>query len=373
MAISDSIRARYPHEAPKREDFGTDEAYAEALMRYYKGQAELTEGFFSAIPFAAITTLGDGTIAYANAQAQQLFGLTPADFVRHQANDFLHDADGNPIGVQIGRRVAAGEVIRQEAVYVRRPDGRRELRLLSVAPVFMPGTLHLARAIGLFLDPGPLERELETLRVLNKTLHDALDRANEDVNEYRVLAYTDEMTGLHNKRAFSEIARPAIEDARRKNRSVAIFFFDPDEFKEKNDRYGHSVGDELIRELAGRLRDVSDSYGGTVARFGGDEFYALFLDTDKDKFEEIAKAFAFTLRFSYDAVNAESRLVETFLMTVSIGGVLRSGATIPDLGKLCAEADKAMYECKKGGKGETKTLPYVLRLPRVLSSKPPLP
>ncbi|MEI7512733.1 MAG: sensor domain-containing diguanylate cyclase [Candidatus Uhrbacteria bacterium] len=372
MDVSQSIRVRYPHEAPGREDSESDAAYAEALMRFYRGQAELTEGFFAAIPFAAVTTLGDGSIAYANAQGQQLLGLNPADFSRHRATEYLHDADGNAIGRLVGERVTEGEVIRQETVYVRRPDGRRDMRLLSIAPVFMPGTRNLVRAIGLFQDPGPIERELESLRVLNRSLADALERSNVEVDTFRELAYTDEMTGLMNKRAFSEFARPMIEDARRKKRSVAMFFFDPDDFKEKNDLYGHAAGDELIREIAGRLREVSDAFDGTIVRFGGDEFYGLFLDVSKDRFEEIARTFAETLRFYFEAKRKETYVYESFLVTVAIGGVLRIGTTIPDLGELCAEADLAMYQCKESGKGEGKTKPFVLSLPRIHSAKPPI-
>jgi diguanylate cyclase (GGDEF)-like protein len=371
LTITDSIRARYPHETPVRESFASDAEYTEAVLRYFKGQAELTEGFFSAIPFAAVTTLGDGAIAYANSMAQQLFGLTPADWPRHRATEFLHDAEGNPVGEGIGKRVAGGEVLRQEAVYVRRPDGRHEMRLLSIAPVFMPGTRNLARAIGLFQDPGPLEHELESLRVLNRTLRESFQTVQTRAEEFRVLAYTDDMTGLMNKRAFSEMARPAIEEARRKNTSIGLFFFDPDCFKERNDTYGHAVGDELIREIAIRLREVAERHGGTVARFGGDEFYALFQGKNAEELDRVAQDFAATTRFTYEAENLESHREESFELVLSIGGVLRIGSVIPDLGPLLKEADKAMFESKRSGRGPAKEKPYVLRLPRLASSLPP--
>lgn len=363
--LSERVRARYPHVAPERSAFATEEEYLKELLVFWKGQAELTEGSFAALPHAVVTTLYDGTFAYANAQAQALFGLTPSDLSRHRANDYLYDADGHAIGIAIGKRIAAGEVIRAEAVYVKRPDGHRELRMLAVVPVFAAGTQTLVRAIGFFMDPSACERENESLRGLNKSLNESFAAATADVERYRAMAYTDEMTGLPNKRAFGEHGRPAIEEARRKDESIALFFADVDKLKPVNDNYGHQAGDEVIREVAGRLRAVAIPAGGFVARYAGDEFYILFQGLDDTRFQEISNDLARMLHFQVEAMNLTTKQLDSFDIVVAIGGVIRKGALIPDLGQLIQKADKVMYASKHKGTGE----PY-LSIPS-LSSKPP--
>ncbi len=150
----DKLRDRYPHTPPVRSDYDTEEAYDEARLRFYQGQAELTEGIFSVMPFPVVSTLYDGTIVYANTLAQQMFGLTRDDLARHKAHEFLCDAEGKSVGDRIGRRILAHDTIRQETVYVRRVvDDRRELRVLTVTPIPIPGSQTIVRAVGFFQDP----------------------------------------------------------------------------------------------------------------------------------------------------------------------------------------------------------------------------
>ncbi|MCC6563602.1 sensor domain-containing diguanylate cyclase [Candidatus Uhrbacteria bacterium] len=378
----DKIRdSRYPHQMPEQEGFDTPESFETALMRYYKGQAELTERFFEALPFAAISTLHDGTVVYANSPAQLLFGLTKADLARHKANDFLFDADGNSIGVEIGRRLTKGQIIRQEAVYVRASEGESSLRMLSVTPVFASGTQTLVRAIGFFMDPSACEHENVTLRTLNQELQtalvakeDELERLRVEASSLRVQVDTDDLTGVMNKPAFSRNARMRIEEQRRKRGSAGLLFLDPDDFKLLNDTYGHDIGDELIQELASRGRLIAEKYGGLFARFGGDEFYALFTDLDATKFEMIVGEFAETMPFETEAENAKTRIREKFRVGVSFGGCFRTSGVIPDLRLLLKEADRAMYDCKESGKGIDRPKPYVVSFSHAQSSsKPPSP
>ncbi|KAA0207000.1 diguanylate cyclase [Candidatus Uhrbacteria bacterium] len=370
---NDIIRKRYPHAPPDRSEYDTEEGYQSARLRFCESQAELTTWIFETLPYPVVFTLHDGTIAFANVHAQQLLGLTREDVSRHTALEFLYDADGRSIGESVGRRLAAHEMIRQEAVYVLRPDGRRELRILTVTPIQVPGFQTIVRAVGIFQDPTTCERELESLRVLNEQLAKAFNALKEDVERFRILAYTDDMTGVANRRAFWEGFRDAVGEARRERGSIALFYFDPDGFKEKNDTYGHREGDNLVRAVAGRLRSVADAFDGTIARLGGDEFCVYFRGVNAARYAEIANAFAEVTRFEFEARRKGTREKETFLMTVSFGGSLQVDGIIPEPGELYDEADDAMFECKESGKGESKFLPYVLRYPHIHSSAPPKP
>jgi diguanylate cyclase (GGDEF)-like protein/PAS domain S-box-containing protein len=372
----DRIRERYPHTPPDEKQFegGVESPeYKAALLQYCGGQAELTQGFFEAVPYPAVTTLHDGTFAFANAPAQQLFGLTPTDLPNHRANDFLFDAQGRPIGVSIGERIITGEVIRSEAVYVRRPDGHLELRMLSVAPVKAQGTQTLVRAIGLFLDPTPAERELESLRMLNRELNRELERLSKESVQNLRLAHTDEMTGLPNARAYWNAIRQATEDQRIERGSMAVFYFDCDGFRANNEKYGHPCVNNMIRAVATRLRAVTDSHKGFVARVGGDEFVAFFRGVSEATYGQLAAAFTDALRFRFDACEKGKREKTQILISVSIGGAIHLNGEIPELGEFEGEAEDAMYESKHSGRGEEKRLRCVLRSAPTHSPVPPKP
>ena len=95
------------------------------------------------------------------------------------------------------------------------------------------------------------------------------------------LSKYDGLTGVHNRHFFEEVARLVLQDARRYKRSIHIVLFDLDNFKEINDTYGHEAGDKVLKVFA---KSVSSSIreSDIFARFGGDEFTALFHDCDKE-------------------------------------------------------------------------------------------
>ncbi|MBN2448249.1 MAG: diguanylate cyclase [Phycisphaerae bacterium] len=98
----------------------------------------------------------------------------------------------------------------------------------------------------------------------------------------RTLAWTDDLSQLHNRRYFEErldelLARAAADQSR-----VTVLFFDIDDFKGYNDAYGHDVGDDLIREVAVLLKRCSRA-DDVVARYGGDEFAIIFWDAEQPR------------------------------------------------------------------------------------------
>ena len=88
------------------------------------------------------------------------------------------------------------------------------------------------------------------------------------------LAYHDGLTGLSNRIHLEERLALAIADARRYDDRLGMGYIDLDHFKPVNDRYGHAAGDDVLVQIAGRLREGVQQ--DTVARLGGDEFVVLF-------------------------------------------------------------------------------------------------
>jgi diguanylate cyclase (GGDEF)-like protein/PAS domain S-box-containing protein len=101
-----------------------------------------------------------------------------------------------------------------------------------------------------------------------------------DLTEGRVmqLAYNDPLTGLPNRKLMMDRLEQAIVSAKRRNSHLALLFIDLNEFKEVNDAHGHKAGDQLLIEIANKLRDVVRRENDTIARIVGDEFLILLTD-----------------------------------------------------------------------------------------------
>ena len=158
------------------------------------------------------------------------------------------------------------------------------------------------------------------------------------------IATHDTLTGLANRRVLTERLSHALARAERTGDAVALLFIDLDGFKSVNDLHGHGAGDEVLMEVAKRLRDVARG-SDFVARLGGDEFVIL-LDVDVHPGSPSSLAARV-----FDALSAPCRFAGGHAMIGASIGV----AMHPPLSNLAADlirrADAAMYEAKNAGKG----------------------
>ncbi len=159
------------------------------------------------------------------------------------------------------------------------------------------------------------------------------------------LARTDGLTGLLNHRIFHRVLNSKMKQLDRGYKEgFAVLMVDVDHFKAVNDTYGHPVGDEVLRELAGRLcgglRELD-----TVARYGGEEF-AVILDT-ADRESAAAIADKLVTSVSDKPFRTEAGPLD---ITVSIGYSLQKGGDGKTPQDLIERADKALYEAKRSGR-----------------------
>lgn len=162
-------------------------------------------------------------------------------------------------------------------------------------------------------------------------------------------AASDALTGLPNRRAFAHQIDAEGKRAHRYGGALSVLLIDVDHFKLINDRYGHLVGDEVLRHLAATLRRHLPRASDIVARFGGDEFAVVLPQTDGDAAVMVAER----LRAAVACASITTNLGELSL-TVSIG--IGSSAPVcvdisqPTTLDLLEDADRALYESKREGR-----------------------
>jgi len=174
-------------------------------------------------------------------------------------------------------------------------------------------------------------------------------------HELRHAARTDELTQLPNRSVLLSAIEQAIARGRdQQGYQFAVLFMDFDRFKQVNDTLGHSVGDELLRQIASRMQDSlrpgdsliqTSDFAHVAARIGGDEFVVLLDD----------------IRGDLDAEIVASRLIDVLSMPYSIGvhrvvssasiGIVTSTHAADDADSVLRDADIAMYEAKRTGRG----------------------
>jgi len=165
------------------------------------------------------------------------------------------------------------------------------------------------------------------------------------VKAHKTAASIDPLTGLFNRRGFSELTGRMITREQAAGRPVTVLIFDIDHFKQVNDRFGHPAGDEILRLFANvlvhtlRITDI-------VGRIGGEEFAAM-LPCPID--EAVVAADRVRTVFASAGVQVDDTPLAT---SVSVG--VAGGPAGTDLNALLAAADTALYRAKRGGRNRVE-------------------
>jgi diguanylate cyclase (GGDEF)-like protein len=161
------------------------------------------------------------------------------------------------------------------------------------------------------------------------------------------MAETDPLTGAANRRSLeSEFARivkmPSVQD-----RAFAVLMIDVDHFKQINDTFGHSVGDDVLREVAARCRTALRE-NDLFARFGGEEFVAVLVAPQAAELTAIAER---VRRSIADPAISSGPLSIPLTVSVGVASGLRQDASPESfLAALIAQADSALYTAKQSGR-----------------------
>ncbi|MGZ6061757.1 MAG: diguanylate cyclase [Polyangiales bacterium] len=229
-----------------------------------------------------------------------------------------------------------------------------EVRSILIVPLTLHdrslGTLVLgARRRGAFRELSEGGGARRTLEVLASHIATSLANARM-LAKLEELATTDGLTGLLNKRVLLELGQQKVRAAARYGKPLSVIQTDIDHFKKVNDTYGHDVGDQVIKGLAGILRRLKRSTD-YVARFGGEEFVIICEETDSVGAVHLAERVREELsRTTFHASSGP------FQVTCSLGVATHpaDGTTWDDLYKA---TDEALYVSKRGGRNRTTLAP----------------
>jgi diguanylate cyclase (GGDEF)-like protein len=193
--------------------------------------------------------------------------------------------------------------------------------------------------------------EINTFATRLDAAYKELESTNARLKE---TSFKDEVTGLYNRRFFSLRLEEELSRYRRFNHPVSVVLLDLDGFKAVNDEYGHTVGDDTLREVAQILMKHSRGIN-VVSRYGGDEFAVLLVETSKAG----ARLYADRIR----EVVAKYPFSHGKVITASFGV-----SSLPDDEAGTAEdlfrsADEALYTAKRAGKNQVAASPSPQRVP----------
>jgi len=283
----------------------------------------------------------DEEIVLANEAFAERCGRTTADLLGAKVSglDWRNRADdASPRQLPWTEAIRSGRARKGDAVRLFDRDGNASALVISCSPV-LDGWGRGKGAIVTFDDVTELEKRSQDLSAALNELEKSRDEIRLQNEELQVLATTDPLTGIANRRSFFEESQQAFEDARARGTPLSFVMADVDHFKKVNDAYGHASGDSVIKAVAQLWRGVLDS-SRRVCRYGGEEFCMRLEGYDA----EAARALAESVRGKVAAP-----AFSVVPITASFG-VFELTSDTKDVADAVNRADQALYAAKQSGR-----------------------
>jgi diguanylate cyclase (GGDEF)-like protein/PAS domain S-box-containing protein len=293
----------------------SEEALSESEASYRRLFEEIPEGLYR--------TDYSGKILDANPSLVAMLGYSQRErFLELKSADlFLDPADRE----REQRLLEQDGLVRGFEVQLRKQDGEI---------IWVRDTVHTVRdATGRILYyEGSLEDITDRKRLL-----ESLSR----------LAIHDELTSLFNRREMTRLLRQEIQRSRRFGHPMAVALLDLDRFKEVNDRYGHQVGDEVLRWFA-HLLQMNVRSVDFAARYGGDEFTLIMPETTSEEAFHLTERLRSSVAENPFHLSLENGGCLTIPITFSLG-IAEFPSDAQDQVRALLKADQALYAAKYGG------------------------
>ncbi len=228
--------------------------------------------------------------------------------------------------------------------FFNNPVARDEgIKSLVAAPLIFHGKVVGILYVDDFRSRRFEENTLRLLSILTSFAAMSIDNARLHEETFK-LAITDGLTGLYNHRYFQEVLEDEIARSKRYNLYASLIFIDIDDFKKFNDKFGHQLGDKVLKEVANSItrtiREVD-----CAARYGGEEFSIILPEIDIDSAHVVAERIRKNVMTDTEAFLAEYKMK----ITVTIG-VASYPFDALDKDELIKKSDLALYYGKRHGK-----------------------
>jgi diguanylate cyclase (GGDEF)-like protein len=234
-----------------------------------------------------------------------------------------------------------------QAMFPQPPAG-----LQSIALVPLLRNRHIIGSLNLgSLDPSRFTPALGTDFIEHMASIIAICLENVISNEMlKYIGLTDSLTGVYNRRYIDRRLLEEIGRARRQAYRISCMYIDIDHFKAVNDSVGHQGGDEVLREVAARIKAelrLSDALG----RFGGEEFVVLLIDADLESATMVAQRIRASIAEAPFTLSSGEQLpVSASIGVATLGDFERDHAIEGVARQLVAQADSALYQAKERGR-----------------------
>lgn len=166
----------------------------------------------------------------------------------------------------------------------------------------------------------------------------------------REQAVMDALTGIPNRRSFTESILQAFLRSQKEKEPLSIIMCDIDNFKKYNDTYGHAAGDECLIKVAQGLKASLKRPTDFCARYGGEEFTVILVDTNSDGAKEVAER----IRVTIEEMKIEHMPPPSDMVTVSLGVATLDNGALDSYEDLIKQADDALYKAKDSGRNQVQ-------------------
>ena len=291
-----------------------------SLRKATEKQLRLTASVFTHTNEGIAITDANGTVLDVNDAFVRITGFSRSEVIGQLPLMFKSSRQGPEVLTDLMNALKLQDHCQGE-VWSRRKDGEAYAGLLTISTV-RDAAGHVQNYLGIFADITALKLQQDRLEHV---------------------AHFDPLTDLPNRILLADRLNQAIVASRRHARNLGVLYLDLDGFKQVNDNYGHDVGDDLLIELARRMKATLREED-TIARMGGDEFVAVIEDVHSTQAcLELANRILLAC--------AEPVQVRDFQLQVSASlGMTMFPQDDADAEQLLRHADQAMYEAKQAGK-----------------------
>lgn len=291
-------------------------------------------------------------LKYVSPSVKTMLGYTSEEMMGHPINEFIapdsFERMHEKFPARIKRFMAGDPSVVTRLNQIDQVHKNGSIVSTEISSTFMLSESGQLEAIGVSRDISQRKQAEDDLRRANVSLAMAHRELQQMFEHEQVLARTDGLTKLHNRRYFFELASREFAASLRYKRALTVILFDVDGFKPVNDSYGHAMGDAILTGIASiasaLVRDVD-----ILARYGGDEFTILLPQTTAAQAFYIAER----LREAVSALQVEES-GNSLTVTLSLG-IADVDLDLPDVSieDAIRRADLALYKAKQSGRNHT--------------------